>query len=309
MSLRGLIAAPFTPMKKDGSINLDIIPQYAELLKANGVSGGFVCGTTGEGMSMIMEERMQVAEEWSKADSSDFKVIVHIGSTSIEESRMLMSHADRIGASAVGMMGPGYLKPDSVDALVSYCKGVANAAPEMPFYYYHMPSITGIGFSMLSFLEKASDEIPNLAGIKYTFEDLMDFHLCQKFDNGRYDILFGRDEILLCSLVLGAKGAVGSTYNFAAPLYTRLISDFEAGDLESARTLQGDAMEVIKAIMSVSPTYLPAAKSLMKYFGVDCGPVRLPLTNINDMQYRSLVDNKILKKLLDSMKDYSCLEK
>ena len=59
--LQGLIAAPFTPMHKDGSLNLSIIPSYYNLLKENSVNGAFICGSTGEGVSMSVTEKKAVA--------------------------------------------------------------------------------------------------------------------------------------------------------------------------------------------------------------------------------------------------------
>lgn len=289
MPIEGLIAAPFTPMKADGSINPGEISKYADLLTANGVKGVFICGTTGEGMSLTLKERMQIAEQWSRHTRSGLKLIVHIGDTNIQTSKSLMLHAEEIGAYAVGMIGPCHFKPENVDVLVEYCREVAMVSLKTPFYYYHMPSINGIKFSMREFLEKGADQIPNLAGIKYTYEDLMDFHLCQSFEGGRFDMLFGRDELLLCGLVFGAKGAVGSTYNFAAPLYNRLIDEFNLGHLKKACALQRQSMEMIKIIMSAGGSFLPAAKALMKRIGIDCGPVRLPLANLAEQPYESMI--------------------
>jgi N-acetylneuraminate lyase len=201
----------------------------------------------------------------------------------------MAGNAQKSKAYAVGAIAPNVFKPATIDILVDYCAQIASSAPELPFYYYHMPSITGVNFSMVSFLERAAGKIPNLAGIKYTYEDLMDYYLCRTFEGGRFDILFGRDEILLCGLALGAKGAVGSTYNFAAPLYYRLINEFNSGNLEKARAWQQRSMNMIKMLASTNCSFLPAAKSLMKRFGIDCGPVRLPLTDINSRQYDLLI--------------------
>ena len=92
---------------------------------------------------------------------------------------------------------------------------------------------------------------------------------------GKFNILFGRDEILLAGLSLGATGAVGSTYNYAAPLYHRIIDAFNRGDLEAARRDQARAIEFIGALDRHGG--LVAGKVAMKLIGLDCGPVRLPL--------------------------------
>ncbi|MEN6384465.1 MAG: dihydrodipicolinate synthase family protein [Phycisphaerales bacterium] len=287
-SLKGLIAAPFTAMKADRSINLDIIEKQVNFYVANGVAGVFVCGTTGEGASLTTAERVQIADKWCKTAPKELKVVVHVGDNSIDACRLMAANAQKSNASAIGAIAPNFFKPNSVDVLVDYCNQIASAAPELPFYYYHMPSMTGVNFPMIDFLEKAPGKIKNLAGIKFTYEDLMDFHLCQKFEDGRYDMLFGRDEILLCGLALGAKGAIGSTYNFASPLYNQLIDEFNAGNLERARVLQHKSMQMIKIIASIGCPFLAASKAIMKELGLDLGPVRLPLTDINE-QFTSLI--------------------
>src|SRR5207248_1360786 len=129
------------------------------------------------------------------------------------------------------------------------------------------------------FLRVASPRIPNLAGIKFTHENLMDYSRCRDFQEGRFNILFGRDEILLAALALGATGAVGSTYNFMAPIYHRVIESFNAGDLDAARNYQSLAIRII-ALMSQRGG-LPAGKAMMKMAGLDCGPVRAPLKDLS----------------------------
>ena len=290
MHIEGLITAPYTAMNSDGSINLNAIEKQAEFYSLNNLAGVFVCGTTGESMSLSMAERLEIAERWCKSADKTLKVIVHVGENCIEACKKMAYHSQKSGAYGIGMIAPSFFKPASVDILVDYCSKVAASAPELPFYYYHMPSMTGVNFSMISFLEKASAKIPNLAGIKYTYEDLMDYYLCRTFEGGRFDILFGRDEILLCGLALGAKGAVGSTYNFAAPLYHQLINEFKSGNLDKARQLQQKSMEMIRILACVGCSFLAASKALMKEFGIDCGTVRLPLYEINSQQYGSMMN-------------------
>jgi N-acetylneuraminate lyase len=277
--LNGLIAAPFTPMHADGSLNLAMIERQSKLLAENEVKGAFICGTTGEGLSLTTDERLQVAEKWIAAAPQSLKIIVHVGHASIGESRILAAHAEKLKASAIATIGPTFFRITNVEQLVEFCARIAAAAPSIPFYYYHMPAMTGVDLPMHDFLKLAGDRIPNLAGIKFTHENLMDYSRCLNFDGGRYDILFGRDEILLAALALGATGAVGSTYNYMAPIYQEMIKAFNAQDLKKARDLQSHAIQII-SIMSRRGG-LPAGKVMMKLAGYDCGPVRAPLRNLS----------------------------
>ena len=274
----GLIAAPFTPMNAQTGMNLSVVERQAALLREAGVRGVFVGGTTGECMSLTVDERLALAERWKAVAGKDLAVLVHVGHACLAEARALAAHAQKTGAQAIGMCGPFYLRPARVEDLVDWCALVASAAPAVPFYYYHIPSVTHVGFPMADFLKAAAGRIPTLAGIKFTHEDLLDFGRCLDFDGGRYDMLFGRDEILLSALALGAQGAIGSTYNFAAPLFLRLWKAFETGGREEAAWGQQQVRDFIAVLLHFGG--LPAGKALMKRMGVDCGPVRPPLRTL-----------------------------
>lgn len=284
--LSGLIAAPHTPFRPDGSLALDVIPQQARLLAHNQVAGAFICGTTGEGPSLTSEERRQVAAAWMAARPPGLAVIVHVGHLALGEARALATHAQTLGADAIATVAPSFFKPAAQAELVAWCVQLAAAAPNLPFYYYTIPSMTGVSLSAADFLAAAEAKIPNLAGIKFTFENLMDFTRATTHAGGKFNVLFGRDEILLAGLGLGAKGAVGSTYNFAAPLYLRIIDAFQRGDLASARRDQSRAIDFISVLDRHGG--LAAGKAVMKLLGVDCGPVRLPLRALTAADEASL---------------------
>lgn len=295
--IEGLIAAPFTPFNGDGSLNTGLIPAYATKLKNDGLSGVFICGTTGEGMLMTPEERMEVAEKWINEQEENFKVIVHVGTTSAKQSKNLATHAEQIGAYAAGCMGPIFLSPTDIEELVGYCAEIAEGAPNIPFYYYHIPSVSGVKFPMVEFIQKAKKQIPNLAGIKFTDNNFMDMMQCLEFDNRKWDILHGYDELLLAGLAFGAKGAVGSTYNYMAPLYYGIMEDFAKGDLVNARKKQAISIRVVE-ILNKYGGAITAGKALMKLTGLDCGPCRMPLKNLRDMSYKNFVKEIEIQNVL-----------
>lgn len=274
---QGLIAAPFTPMEADGAINLNAVDPYARWLHHHRVVGAFICGTTGEGMSLTLNERQQVAERWVAAAPPGLRVIVHVGHNSLADCRTLAAHAQSIGADSIACISPFFFKPAGVAGLVDWCAQVANAAPRLPFYYYHLPSMSGVSLKVSEFLRVAAPRIPTLAGVKFTYEDLEDFESCLQYEDARFDILFGRDELLLSALQRGARGAVGSTYNYAAPLYQALIAAYTQGDLPRAEDLQALAVRMIRCFLECGAHPVAAFKWFMSRVGVDCGPVRLPL--------------------------------
>jgi N-acetylneuraminate lyase len=285
--LTGLIAAPHTPMHQDGSLNLAVVDKQAQSLINNGIKAAFICGSTGEGISLSTNERMQVVEKWKAAVGDSLPILVHVGHHCLVEAKILAEHAEKqIAARAIATMAPSYFKPQSIDDLVSFCAEVASAAPQTPFYYYHQPANSGVCFPMADFLRIAADRIPNLAGLKYSHGDLVDFGRCLDFEGGRFNILPGQDDNLLAALALGARGAIGSTYNFAAPLYWRIINAYEAGDMTTARKEQARARELIAVMGKFGDA--AAIKATMKIIGIDCGPCRLPQRNLSDKEYHQL---------------------
>ncbi|SHM84765.1 N-acetylneuraminate lyase [Chitinophaga jiangningensis] len=285
--LRKLIAAPFTPMHKDGSLNLSIIPEYYAMLKKNGVTGAFINGSTGEGVSTTSQEKMQVTSAWAAAAKGDpdFKVMTLVGGTSLQDCIAQALHAREAGLYAVSLTAPFYFKPAHVNALAECCAMVAAAVPDMPFYYYHIPVLTGVGYAMIDLLKAVDGQVSNFAGVKYTHEDFMDYQSCINFQNGKYDMLWGRDENLLASLAVGAKAGVGSTFNYAAPLYYRLMDAFAAGDLTQAQQLQQLSIDMIRLLGKYGG--IATGKAYMKMMGLDCGEFRLPVKNMSPVQFEA----------------------
>ncbi len=285
--LTGLIAAPYTPFHPDGSINLEAIGPMASLLARDGVAGAFVCGTTGEGSSLTITERKAIAEKWAMVcEDAGLALIVHVGHNSVEESKALAVHAQTIGAHSIAAFPPSYFKPTTIAGLVAVSASIAASAPALPFYYYHIPSMTGVNLSMPAYLKVGGKTIPTLAGIKYSNTNLMEFRQCATMENGRFTMFFGSDEMLLGALSMGAEGAVGSTYNYAAPNYLRMIDAYKRGNLDEAQRFANHAIGVVEVLFEYG--VLQAGKAIMAMRGVDCGPVRLPLEPLSLDQKKSL---------------------
>ena len=271
----GLVPAVLTPFDATGELNLAAVEPHAALLAADGVAGVFVGGTTGEFPSLTVEERLALTARWGAVvKGTPLRLVVHVGANCLADAKRVAAHAQSVGAAAIAAVAPSYFKPKSLDVLIQWCAELAAAAPDTPFYFYDIPHMTGVAFPMVEFLEQAPARIPTLAGLKFTNLDLMTFQRVLRVDGGRFDVLFGFDEQLLAAAVLGARGAVGTSYNFAAPTYNRLLAAVRANDLATARAEQYRGVELIALILRHG--FLPAAKELMRMRGVDLGPVRLP---------------------------------
>jgi N-acetylneuraminate lyase len=278
--LTGLVAATFTPMDPKGQVNLEPIPAMVEALLKQGIDGLYVCGSTGEGPSLTTRERETVAGAFVESVGGRVPVVVQVGCNCIEDARRLAAHAASIGADALSAVSPSYFIPGNVSTLVETFVRITDAAPELPFYYYHIPRFSGLTLDLLAFLEVASTCIPSMVGIKFSSRDIEIMQQCLAFDNGRYNILFGVDEMLLSGLAAGCHGAVGSTYNFLAPLYHQVMRHLEKGDLPAAQVCQLKAAELISVIIRYHG--ISGLKAAMTFTGIPCGPVRLPLTPLSD---------------------------
>jgi N-acetylneuraminate lyase len=286
MRIEGLIAATFSTFKKDGSVDLELIPALVEKLISEGIKGIFICGTNGEGPNLTIEERMLIAERYVTAIDKRIFLLVHVGHSSIAESKKLAAHAQKIGADAISSVSAFYFKPGSAAVMVDCMAEIASAAPALPFYYYHIPALTGVAIDILEFLRLGEQKIPSLAGIKYTAATLHEYQACLNYKNGKFDILFGYDELLLPALAVGAKGAIGSTYTFAAPVYLKILEHFKNGRIELAQEVQYSAIKMIQCLAKYTP--IPTQKAILKIMGMDLGPCRLPLNTLTGSQVNDL---------------------
>ncbi|XP_030879425.1 N-acetylneuraminate lyase isoform X5 [Leptonychotes weddellii] len=204
--LQGLVAATITPMTEHGEINFSVIGQYVDyLVEEQGVKNIFVNGTTGEGLSLSVSERRQVAEEWvAKGRNKLDQVVIHVGALSLKDSQELARHAAEIGADGIAVIAPFFLKPRNKVRAEELLDGI-------------------------------QDKIPTFQGLKFSDTDLLDFGQC--VDQNRqqqFAFLFGVDEQLLSALVMGATGAVGSTYNYMGKKTNQMLEAFERKDFSSA---------------------------------------------------------------------------
>ncbi|ERJ60874.1 dihydrodipicolinate synthase family protein [Sphingobacterium paucimobilis] len=287
--ITGLVAATFAAYNEDGEINLEAIPQIVEKLVRDGASGVFVCGTNGEGPNLTIDERMAIVEAYVKAVNKRMTVMVHVGHSSVKEARKLAAHAEQAGADALSSVSAFYFKPASVKALVTSLAEIASAAPSTPFYYYNIPHLTGVSMDMLELIKLAEEMIPSFAGLKYTATTLHEYEACLNYKGGKYDILYGLDEMLLGAIAVGAKGAVGSTYTYATPLYKKIIENFESNNIDEARRLQMVSIKMVQSLVKFSP--IPAQRAIVDMSGFELGPCRLPLVSLNSEERKRLKDD------------------
>lgn len=287
-----ILPAVFTPMFDDGSVNYVQIDALYQRCIDSGLNGIFLNGTTGECMSLNMEERKKLLETWvqcrKKNNDDDFKIFVHIGSSNLSEAAEMAEHAQANGADGIAMVPTFYFRPKNLGELVDQCKYVASAAPDLPYYYYNIPSLTGVNFPLTSFVELATREIPTFAGLKNSFNDLVDYQQCLHTANGDYDLYWGTDEVFMMVYAAGNRNYVGSTYNYMGDIYFKMLDAFHTGDFERLTSLETEATSIYRILNDYNS--LIAGKEIMRHIGVDCGPVRRPLKNLRAPDSAALLE-------------------
>lgn len=187
--ITGLVAAVYTPFDEQLALDTSVVVKQAAYLNATGVHHVLVAGTTGESVKLTVAERKELAEAWAKvAPTYGINLFIHVGANAMADAQELARHAETIKAAGLVSMSSTYFRPSSVDALVDQLADIFGAAPSLPAWYYHIPSMTGDnyfrGFDMHdmlvansisseSLLQAASERVPNLVGIKYTGELLV----------------------------------------------------------------------------------------------------------------------------------------
>ncbi|KAK7495170.1 hypothetical protein BaRGS_00013580 [Batillaria attramentaria] len=251
--LDGLIAATFTPMLTNGEID------YYQI-------DGYFNGSSGEGPSLTTDERMRLTESWTK-------------------------HAAKLGVDAVSSLPPLYFPVSSIQDVVDYCKAVADSAPTTPFYYYHIPTMSGVNIPMDKFLLAARDVIPSLRGVKFSNKDLAQMSACVRTLDTRgrnFNVLFGCDDEMMSAMALGADGVIGSTYNFMAGLYRRLVALLEKGEVKAACTEQYRSQDVVSLLFTFGTGYhtssccVPGTIRIPTAYRVSC---TIPLPNACRVPY------------------------
>ena len=255
-------------------------------------------------VDLTSEERQSIAEAWAfSGPQYGIRVIIHVGAESVRTAQDLAAHAASLkGVYAISAMPPTFFKPGNVPALVQTMGSIAAAAPNLPFYYYHIPQKTEVNFNMRDFLSAADGNIPNLAGIKFTHTALDDLQYCLRYrfkDGSSPDVLFGKDEMLMAALALGVRGAVGTTYNYNGALQNTLLRAFETGDTVTALNAQFDTTTLIEPVLDFSSSSPEYGFKVLMNFVMDAlklpsmGSARLPFIRASPEQYQAFRQNVI----------------
>ncbi|MFD0712881.1 dihydrodipicolinate synthase family protein [Paenibacillus sp. GCM10027626] len=238
---KGIYPALLTPMLEDGSIDERSLQRHVERLLSQGVHGFYVGGSTGEAFMLDREERMRILETVIRANDGKGKIIAHVGSIGTRETIKLARHAEEAGADMLSAVVPFYYKAGMKEIRDHYL--TIMTATKLPMLIYHFPGATGVSLSMDFYEEMAKEE--QCIGVKFTSLNLFEMQQIRARCGKDFLIFNGHDEVYAAGALMGADGAIGSTFNMMPGLFVEMFRCASSGQWEKLPKLQEQANEII----------------------------------------------------------------
>ncbi len=262
---QGVFSAILTPFNEDGSIRESAIKEIVDFQVERGATGFYVNGSTGEGMVMSEEERMQVVEAVVKASAGRAQVIAHVGTTATDSAVRMAKHAEKVGADGISAVSPFYYKHD-IGLVLEYFKAIA-LSTDLPFLVYNNSEGTVLNYNNILELYK----IPNIVGLKYTVDNLEILGKFKEFNPDKM-VFMGHDAMMLHAIIAGADGNIGAFPNVMPAGFVKVWNDFKANNLVDAMHEQRRINHFITIMKQHMLTSVQAPlKAVMQEYGVDCG--------------------------------------
>lgn len=279
--LEGVFTALVTPFDEEDRINEEAIRKIINYNLKNGVSGFYVCGSTGEWPLLTLEERKEVLEIVKDEVKDRAFIIANIGCISTKFSIELAKHAERVGVDAVSSLPPIYYKFSPVE-ISRYYLDIAESV-NVPLIIYYIPSFTNVDMSINSLLELLSHR--NIIGVKFTSMDLFKLERLKSLKKDKI-IFNGFDEVFLGGLILGADGMIGSTCNIVPGIVRAIYDSFKSKDIDKAYLYQQKLNKIIDDIKDFG--IIPAIKSILSLIGIECGKPRKPFRDLGESEINRL---------------------
>lgn len=281
----GIFPALITPYKDNGEINEKALQKIIKMNLEKGVNGFYVGGSTAEAFLLSMDERKYIMDIVSQEAKGKCTLISHIGSIGTDHAIELGKHAENLGFDAISSIPPFYYN-FNFEEIKKYYFDIVNEV-NVPMIIYNFPAFSGVSFNSNNIKDFVADE--RFIGIKHTSLDLFQLERMINLDK-RLSIFNGHDEVFLASLAMGAKGAIGSTYNFMAERFINILKLYNEGNMEAAKLEQTKANEIISALIKVG--VIPGVKYALELMGIQCFGSRRPFRKLTED------DKELIKNIL-----------
>ena len=290
----GAGVAIVTPFHKDGSINFEKFADLIEFQVNNGTDAIIVCGTTGEASTMTHEEHLSAIEFCIKQVAGRIPVVAGTGSNCTETAIYLSKEAERMGADGLLVVSPYYNKATQ-NGLYTHFKAIADSV-KIPVILYNIQGRTGVNITPDTIVRLCRD-VENIVGVKEASGNISQVAKILQLANGEIDVYSGNDDQIVPILSLGGKGVISVLSNVAPYETHRMCQLYFDGDVVESAKEQLRAIPLCDALFcEVNPIPVKAALNMMGY---EAGPLRLPLTEMEDAHKevlrKAMVEYGILK--------------
>ena len=289
----GAGVAIVTPMNSDGSVNYEKLGEIIEFQIKNETDAIIICGTTGEASTLTHEEHLECIRYTVEKVGGRIPVIAGTGSNCTETAIYLSKEAEKYGADGLLLVTPYYNKATQ-NGLFAHFTTIAKSV-NIPIILYNVPSRTGCNI-LPETIVKMADECDNIVAVKEASGNISQVAKVAQLTKGRIDIYSGNDDQIVPVLSLGGKGVISVLSNVAPKQTHDMVAQYLSGNVEESTRLQLEAINLVDALFcEVNPIPVKAAMNLM---GMEVGPLRMPLTTMED---------KNQERLAKAMKEYGIL--
>ncbi|MEZ3434008.1 MAG: 4-hydroxy-tetrahydrodipicolinate synthase [Lachnospiraceae bacterium] len=279
----GAGVAIVTPFNADESINYDKLDELIDYHCENGTDSIIICGTTGESATMTEEEHMECVKFAIDRAKGSIPVIAGTGSNCTKTAVDMSKEAAQYGADGLLLVTPYYNKATQA-GLIAHYTAVAKEA-KAPIIMYSVASRTGCNIEPATVAELVKN-VDNIVGVKEASGNISQVAKIMSLTDGNIDLYSGNDDQIVPLLSLGAKGVISVLSNVAPKETHDICERFFAGDVAGSAALQLKAIPLCeKLFCEVNP--IPVKKA-MKLMGMDCGPLRMPLTELTPAHTQEL---------------------
>lgn len=281
--LRGSFPPVVTPYK-NGKVDYDKYAQLVDTHIRQGSHGIVVAGTTGEPSSLSVDERMELLKAALSVAAGKIQVVAATGSQSLVETLALTAHAEKLGADAVLVVTPYYIKPPQKGLLEYFIQVGGHVS--IPLMIYHIPGRAAVSIKAQTVV-RIAEKVPHLVGIKHADTNLELITELLVALGDEFRIFCGLEALSLPMLVLGASGLMNAVGNVAPARVAALYEAVQSGDLALARKLHTELFELNQSIfLDTNPIPL---KFMMWRMGLlDAPEVRLPLASLDEVHGKTL---------------------
>lgn len=289
----GAGVALVTPFKANGDVNYDKLEEILEEQIAGGTDAIVICGTTGEASTMSPEEHLSVIKYGCEVVKGRIPVVAGTGSNCTREAVYMSQKAEEAGVDGVLLVTPYYNKATQ-NGLIAHFTSIAESI-KIPALLYHIPGRTGVTMKPETIVSLCK-KVPNIVGVKEASGNFSSIATMMNMADGCIDVYSGNDDQIVPLLSMGGKGVISVLSNVAPKQTHDICQKFFDGDVKGSLQMQLDAIPLISALFSeVNPIPVKAAMNMM---GKEVGPLRLPLTEMEDAH------KEVLKQ---AMKSYGIL--